>query len=220
MTLDDAIRARRSVRAFLPTEVPEATLHEIFELAQWTPSNCNVQPWVPHLVSGAALQRLGQALFDAGAADQPIAPDWPADGQYSGIYRTRQYDAAARLYGAMGVARGDKPARRAAYLRNHIFFDAPHVVFIFMQHPFDTRESTDIGMYAQTLMLAMTSRGLASCAQGALGLYPAIVREHLGLSDDHRLLFGISFGYEDTAAPANAARTIRAPLHEALQFHR
>ena len=213
MTLDDAIRARRSVRAFRPDEVAEATLHEIFELAQWTPSNCNVQPWVPHLVSGAALQRLGQALFDAGATDQPIAPDWPADGQYHGIYRTRQHDAAARLC-------GDKPARRAAYLRNHVFFDAPHVVFIFMQQPFDTRESTDIGMYAQTLMLILASRGLASCAQGALGLYPAIVRLHLGLPEDHRLLFGISFGVEDTAAPANAARTIRAPLHEAVQFHR
>jgi hypothetical protein len=220
LRLDDAIRQRRSVRAFLAAEVPEATLHEVFELAQWAPSNCNVQPWLPHVVSGAVLQRLSQAMCEAGAADVPVQPDWPADGKYGGVYRERQYDAAARLYGAMGVERRDLAARRAAYLRNLGFFDAPHAVFIFMQQPFDTREATDLGMYAQTLMLVLQSRGIASCAQGALGLYPPIVRSHLGLPDDHRLLFGIAFGYEDPAAKANAARTVRAPLHEAVQFHR
>lgn len=220
MTLDDAIRARRSVRAFLPREVPEATLHEVLTLAQWAPSNCNVQPWLPHVVSGPALARLGEALVAAGAANQPYDPDWPADGVYPGVYRERQVDAAARLYGAMGIERRDLEARRAAYLRNLAFFDAPHAAFIFMQRPFDTREATDIGMYAQTLMLVLASRGIASCAQGALGLYTGIVRDHLGLPADHGLLFGISFGYEDETAPANQARTVRAPLAEAVRFHR
>lgn len=105
MTVDEAIRSRRSVRAFLPAEVPEATLHEVLELAQWAPSNCKVQPWLPHVVSGAALQRLAQAMGDAGAADQPIEPDRPAEGKYHGAYRDRQHAAAARLYGAMGAAR-------------------------------------------------------------------------------------------------------------------
>ena len=220
MTLDEAIRNRRSVRGFLPEEVPEAPLREVFELAQWAPSNCNVQPWVPHVVSGPALQRLAQALYEAGAAEMPIEPDWPAEGKYNGVYRERQYDAAALLYGAMGVPRRDLAARRAAYLLNLKFFGAPHAVFIFMQQPFDTREATDLGIYAQTLMLAMSARGIASCAQGALGLYPPIVRRHLGLAEDHRLLFGISFGFEDIAAKANAARTRRAPVHEAVRFHR
>ena len=55
MRLDDAIRQRRSVRGFLPDEVPREVLREVFELAQWTPSNCNVQPWIPHVVSGKPL---------------------------------------------------------------------------------------------------------------------------------------------------------------------
>lgn len=220
MTLDDAIRQRRSVRAFLPREVPDETIREALELAQWAPSNCNVQPWLPHVVSGASLAALREALYAAAQADQPLDPDWPADGNYQGVYRARQHDAAARLYGAMGVGRRDLAGRRAAYLRNQVFFDAPHAAFIFMHAPFDTREATDIGMYAQTLMLALTSRGVASCAQGALGLYAGIARRHFGLADDHRLLFGISFGYEDAAAPANAARTARAPLDEAVRFHR
>ena len=220
LTVDQAILQRRSVRGFLPDEVPQSTLDEVFEIAQRAPSNCNVQPWVPHVVSGAALARLRTALVSAGERGAPIAPDWPADSKFNGVYRARQVDAAVQLYGAMGVERTDLVGRRAAYVRNLEFFGAPHVVFIFMPHPFDTREATDIGMYAQTLMLALTARGIASCAQGALGLYPDIVRDALGLPDTQRLLFGVSFGFEDHADKANAARIGRATTGEAVRFHR
>jgi nitroreductase len=220
MTVDEAILQRRSVRGFLPDEVPQRTLDEVFAIAQRAPSNCNVQPWMPHVVSGAALHRLRTALVEAGRRGDPFEPDWPAEGKFDGVYRARQVDAAVQLYGAMGVERTDLVGRRAAYVRNLDFFGAPHAVFIFMPQPFDTREATDIGMYAQTLMLAMTARGIATCAQGALGLYPGIVRGTLGLPDTQRLLFGVSFGYEDPREKANAARVGRAPTFEAVRFHR
>lgn len=220
MSLEEAIRGRRSVRGFLPDEAPEAKLREIFELARWAPSNCNVQPWTPHVVSGEALKRLRDSLVAAGLRDEPIKPDWPAEGKFSGVHRQRQVDAAQQLYGAMGVERRDLIGRKNAYIRNHAFFGAPHAVFIFMPEPFDTREAADIGMYAQTLMLALTANGLASCAQGALSLYPDIVREHLGAPANYKLLFGVSFGYEDPDAPANAARVGRASLDDSVKFHR
>jgi nitroreductase len=220
MNVDEAVRRRRSVRGFLPDEVPETTLREVFELAQWSPSNCNVQPWTPHVVSGEALKRLREALVAAGMRDQPIKPDWPADGKFTGIYRQRQVDAAQKLYGAMGVERSDVVGRKIAYIRNHAFFDAPHAVLIFMPEPFDTREAADIGMYAQTLMLALIARGIASCAQGALGLFPEIIREQLGIPANYKLLFGISFGYEDRNIRANAARVGRATIDDAVRFHR
>jgi nitroreductase len=220
MSVDEAIRGRRSVRGFRAEEIPEAMLREVFELAQWAPSNCNVQPWTPHVVSGEVLRRLRDALVDAGMRDEPIRPDWPADSKFTDVYRERQVDAAQRLYGAMGVERRDLVGRKMAYIRNHAFFDAPHAVFIFMPEAFDTREATDIGMYAQTLMLALTARGISSCAQGALGLFPDIVREHLGIPANYRLLFGVSFGYEDADVKANAARVGRADLDDAVRFHR
>jgi len=220
MSVDEAIRFRRSVRGFLPREVPEEILRDVFALAQWAPSNCNVQPWMPHVVSGGALKRVREALVAAGMRDEPIKPDWPADGKFTGIYRERQVGAAQALYGAMGVARSDTVGRKMAYIRNHAFFDAPHAVFIFMPAPFDTREATDIGMYAQTLMLALTSRGIASCAQGALGLFPDIVRRELGLPPQLKLLFGVSLGYEDRSTRANAARVGRADVDDVVRFHR
>ena len=216
----EAIRRRRSVRGFLPDEVPEATIREVLELAQWAPSNCNVQPWTPHIVSGEALSKLRAELVDAGMRDEPISPDFVADRKFAGIHRERQVDAAQQLYGAMGVERRDLVGRKLAYVRNHACFDAPHAIFIFMDEHFGEREATDIGMYAQTLMLALTARGVASCAQGALSLFPHIVRAHLDVPASQKLLFGVSFGYEDDSVKANAARVGRASLDDAVRFHR
>jgi hypothetical protein len=73
-------------------------------------------------------------------------------------------------------------------------------------------------MYAQTLMLAMTAYGLASCAQGTMRHYPNLVRETFNLQPEIKVLFGISFGYEDPSVPANSARTDRTPVEESVVF--
>jgi len=219
MSVTQAIRNRRSVRGFLSDPVPEPIIREAFELAQLAPSNCNVQPWTPHVVSGETLAKLRAALVDAGLRDEPIKADFDADRKFTGVYRERQVDAAQQLYGAMGVERRDLVGRRQAYIRNHACFDAPHAVFVFMDESFAEREATDIGMWAQTLMLALTAQGVASCAMGALSLFPDIVRAHLGVPPKQKLLFGISFGYEDVAVKANEARVGRAALDDAVRFH-
>ncbi|MEO1173804.1 MAG: nitroreductase family protein, partial [Myxococcota bacterium] len=45
LPFDDAVRARRSIRAFLPEPLPDREMREMFELAGRAPSNCNTQPW-------------------------------------------------------------------------------------------------------------------------------------------------------------------------------
>lgn len=124
-----------------------------------------------------------------------------------------------QLYGAMGIARGDTDGRRRAYINNYAFFGARHAIFIFIESQFGPREIHDQGMYGQTLLLALASRGIASCAQGALGEYPDIVRRHLGVGPEHRLMYGISIGYEDPEANANDTRVGRAPIDDVVRFH-
>lgn len=220
LSFDEVLFRRRSVRGYLADEVPADVLRDVFGLAQRAPSNCNVQPWIVHVVSGDARHDLRDKLLAAARCPEKMNPDWPVDIRFEGVFRERQFDAAAQLYGALGVERQDMAGRKDAYLRNFAFFDAPHVAFIFMPLPFDVRQASDCGIYAQTLMLAMVSRGIDSCAQGALTLYPDVVREHLGIPSAHRLLLGISFGYEDPGAKANAARVGRGALSQAVQFHR
>jgi nitroreductase len=215
---DAVLRARRSVRGYRPDPVPDAVQAEILALANWAPSNCNIQPWAVHVLSGAALRALGAAMIEAAATGSP-RPDVPMDTAYRGVFRQRQIGAAVALYSALGIARDDQAGRTAAFLRNLDAFGAPHAAFVFLPEGFGLREASDLGGYAQTLMLAMASRGVGSCAQGALSLYPDLVRAHLGLGPGPQLIMGIAFGYEDPDHPANAARTDRAGLDEIVTRH-
>lgn len=211
-------RERRSVRAFKPDAVPTAKLKKIFTLAQTAPSNCNTQPWQVHVVSGEKLEVLRKEL-SASLLSGEFSMDFPYAGKYEGVYKERQYDAAKQLFTAMDIAREDKVKRNDAFGRNFVFFDAPHVVFLFLDEGFGIREAADIGMYAQNLMLCLTANGLASCPQTSLSFNAAKVRELLGLDETNKLLFGISFGYEDDKHPANKCRVGRAALQETTHFH-
>ncbi len=215
---ESLVASRRSVRAFLPKAVPQTMLEYLFELASHAPSNCNTQPWVAHVVSGQALNRLREALPSATMKGE-FSMDFPYEGKYTGIYKVRQYDAANQLFTAMGIAREEKEKRGAAFLRNFSFFDAPHAVFLFMDGCFGVREAADLGMYAQTFMLACTALGLASCPQTSVSLHAGTVRNELGIAEHFKLLFGIAFGYENKAAAANQCRTPRAPLVENVVFY-
>jgi nitroreductase len=103
-------------------------------------------------------------------------------------------------------------------MRNFGFFDAPHVVFLFLPEWGGLREAADLGMYAQTLMLALAAHGLASCPQTALSFAADAVRDELSVEPQWKLVFGISLGYEDTGDPANACRVPRAALKESARF--
>ena len=216
---DTILLNRRSVRGYLPEALDHALIEEVFTLAAHAPSNCNVQPWQVHVASGNALRTLGRALTEAAQQGQAPEPDVAMINRYQGDFRKRQIDAARALYGAMGITRDDHASRTRAFLRNLDAFGAPHAAFLFLPEGFALREAADLGGYAQTLMLSMASRGIASCAQGALSLYPEIVRDHLKLAPGPRLIMGIAFGIEDPDHPANAARTGRAPLADLVRFH-
>lgn len=212
------VNSRRSVRAFKPEPVPQALQDKVFSVAQRAPSNCNTQPWQVHVASGQTCERLREAIPQAFAAGK-ITQDFVYEGVYHGVYKDRQYAAAATLYQAAGIERGDKASRQAQFMDNFRFFGAPHVAFLFLPEHFGLREAADLGMYAQNLMLSLTAHGLASCPQTALSFNADTVREILGVDDSQKLLMGLSFGYEDAEAPVNQARTERAVGDEAVTFH-
>ncbi|MFV0477247.1 MAG: nitroreductase [Parahaliea sp.] len=212
------VNSRHSCRAFLAEEVAPPLLETIFSDAITAPSNCNTQPWLVHVASGRILRELSEILPQKFAAAE-LTPDFPYSGEYEGVYRDRQYAAARALYDALGIARQNKLARQRAFLDNFGFFGAPHAAFVFIPEPFGVREAADVGMFAQNLMLSMHARGVSSCAQTALSFLAQSIREHLGVPDSARLLFGISFGYANTQGKANACRTERAPLADLVSFH-
>lgn len=66
---------------------------------------------------------------------------------------------------------------------------------------------------------SLAARGLGGIPQAALGFFAGIIREFLGIPDELKLLFGISFGYPDDDAPGNRVRMDRVPLDTSVSFH-
>jgi len=218
ISLENAIRTRRSVRGFLPKQVPEDVLLKVFELAQWSPSGTNIQPWQVYVASGSVRDNIRSEFMARVQDKQRPRPDHSDRGKLGDPWRERRRECARVLYTAMDIEWEDKPGRARAAFRNFEMFDAPHVAFLCMDEVFGAASAADVGMYAQTLMLAMTANGLASCAQGTMAHYPDFVRETFNIPPEIKILFGISFGYEDASIGANNARTVRAALDESVVF--
>lgn len=218
---NDIVRGRRSTRSFIPDPVPDALLQAVLEDARHTPSNCNVQPTVVHIVSGATRDRLSQAMLEASAANR-MTLDFPFnyDDLY-GNYRERQQTQGAAYFQAAGIARDAAEQRRLAMLRNLEFFGAPHACLLFMAPVFDSaRVAGDVGMYGQTFLLSLAAHGLAGVPQTVLSFFADTVREVLDIDPSLKMLFGISFGYSEPGNPVNSFPLDKAPISETVTFHR
>ena len=219
MDVPDALKQRRTIRGYKPDPVPEDIIREVLELARLAPSNSNTQPWHLAVVSGDARQRLEKAIFDhmnAGNAPNPAFP--PGGAGLWGAYKDRQYECAFRYYDSLGIKREDKEARGLTALRNWTFFGAPHAAFLSMPKTMNRANAIDLGIFLQSIMLLFTERGISCCAQGALAAFPDPVREIAQIPEDNAIMCGLSFGYEDPDAPANAARMDREPLETIASF--
>src|SRR6516162_1917763 len=82
LDLDQAIRERHSTRLFLSQPVPRELVNEALALAQYAPSNSNIQPWHMVLASGASRDRLVAALIDEAQRRPPNIPPLPASFQH------------------------------------------------------------------------------------------------------------------------------------------
>lgn len=217
LSFDQVVRERVSVRAFDPQRaVPEDVLRECLELARCSPSNCNAQPWHVFIVVGERCEQLRKALVHA--ATSGVAQDERATPDFVGVQRERQVACAVELYSRMGIERHDRPGRARAELRNFEFFDAPHVALLCMPEQFGIGVALDVGIYLQTLMLALQSRGVSSCAQASLRCYAGLIRSELQLPEGLRVLAGVSFGYPAPDAPVNRVRQARAALEQNVTF--
>ncbi|MFD0848995.1 nitroreductase [Sphingosinicella xenopeptidilytica] len=216
----DVIRSRRSPRSFLSTPVPQALLQVVVEDARNTPSNCNYQPWIVHIVSGASRDKLSSAFLEA-AAEQTFSWDFPFDFESSyGIYAERRQAQGAAYYEAAGIMKDAKERRSYAMMQNLQFFGAPHVALLFMAPVYETvRVAGDVGMYGQSFLLSLEAHGLAGIPQTLLSFFAGTAREELGIDPMYKMLFGISFGYPEPGNPVNSFPLSKASIAETVTFH-
>jgi nitroreductase len=211
--LEEVIRERHSIRMFLPDRpVARELVDEAVDLAIRAPSNSNIQPWHLVFASGAARDRLVAALLEAAQAGPPKVPELP---EHFTHFRS---ETGKVVYGSMGIARDDLDGRRAAVLRNWEFFRAPLAGIVCMDRELGLVDSLGVGMFLQTLVLALTARGLGTCVQVAIAGYPEIIHRQLDIPEQFTILCGLSVGYPDPEFPANKIRIGRQPIEKNVVF--
>jgi nitroreductase len=216
----EAIRTRRSVRAFLPKEVGRATVERILEIASNAPNGSNIQPWRVFVVHGAHRDRLCAEILAADAAD---APGYDEEYQYYPVvwfepYLGRRRSLGKALYSLVGVAKGDAAAAKAQQARNYQFFDAPVGLFFTLHKNQQYGAWIDMGTFLQSVMIATRGEGLHSCPQQSFSKYHRIVRRHVPIPDDHILVCGMAMGYADPGAAVNQLMPEKAPVSEFASF--
>ncbi len=220
MIVSQALQKRKSVRAYLDKEVTKAEIEALLNLAKHAPSGVNTQPWKVAVLTGKSkidLQKKLLKAFEDGAERDMDYQYYPLE--WKAPYTKRRAACGLQLYQAVDIKKEDKEKRLKQWAANYRSFDAPVMLFFYMDDVMQTGSYLDFGMFLQSLMIAATGEGLATCAQGALAEYSTVVKETLNIPKDTILLCGMALGYEDTNAAVNGYRTPRLDLEEFVSFH-
>src|SRR5258706_9107782 len=62
-----AIKTRRSIKEYLPTEIPRQWIVELLDAAHWAPNHHLTHPWRFHVFTGEGRERLVDARYKASA---------------------------------------------------------------------------------------------------------------------------------------------------------
>jgi len=222
MKVSEALDSRLSVRAFLDEPVPEETVREILERASRAPSGGNLQPWHVIVLTGAARER----LLDAVARKMPHSPK--GEGTEYNIYppelkepyRARRFRIGEMMYEKLGIPREDKTARLMQFAQNYRFFGAPVGLLFTIDRSMQEGQWADLGMFMQSIMLLAREYGLDTCPQEAWAVWYQTIGELFEIPGEHMLFCGMALGYRDPDAPVNQLRAERAPLAEFVRFIR
>jgi len=219
--VDEAIRSRQSVRAFLPTPVGRSTVEELLRLASRSASGSNIQPWRVRVIAGDARARLTQAIFDAVARDgfEPYQREWnyyPVRWREPFLGRRRKI--GWDMYNLLGVAKGDFEGTQQARMRNYEFFGAPVGMIFTLDEDLEMGSWLDLGIYLGSVMIAARGHGLHTCPQAAFADFHSIIRPLLKIPENEVIICGMALGHIDPNAPVNGLKTVRADLDAFATF--
>ena len=220
--VEEAISSRRSIRAFLPTPVPQQTIENILDTAARAPSGTNIQPWKTYVLTGDSLAGLSQAVLKV-YNDPESAKDHTEEYAYYprewvSPYIERRRKIGWDLYGLLGITRDDKQKMHHQHGRNYRFFDAPVGLMFTIDRVLEQGSWLDYGMFLQNIMIAARGIGLDTCPQAAFTPFHRLISEYLNIPETQSVVCGMSLGYADPNAVENSLTTEREPLDHWVTF--
>jgi nitroreductase len=220
--VEEAISSRRSIRAFLPTPVPQQTIENILDTAARAPSGTNIQPWKTYVLTGDSLAGLSRAILKV-YNDPESAKDHTEEYAYYprewvSPYIERRRKIGWDLYGLLGITRNDKQKMHHQHGRNYCFFDAPVGLMFTIDRVLEQGSWLDYGMFLQNIMIAARGNGLDTCPQAAFTPFHRVISEYLNIPETQSVVCGMSLGYADPNAVENSLTTEREPLDHWVTF--
>ncbi len=220
--VDRIMTKRRSIRAFLPTQIDESIIDSILTVASRAPSGTNSQPWRVHLLTGETLCRLSQAVckaFDTSDGSHQAEYNY-YPSEFFEPYLSRRRNVGLQLYSLLEISKGDQAKMKQQHRKNFEFFGAPVGLIFTIDRRLAQGSWLDYGMFLQNVILAAEARGLTTCAQGAWIDYHKIITDILQLSPNEQVVCGMALGYEDLDAPENSLISERESLENFVVKHR
>ena len=164
--VDDAIRSRHSVRAFLSTPVDAQIIKDILEVACRAPSGTNTQPWKVYVVTDKKRDEMVDRVCKAqleiynhpekAAEYQETFPYYPE--KWISPFIDRRRENGWGLYGLLNIQKGEKEKMAAQQLRNYQLFDAPVGLYFAVNKAMGIGSKMDISMMIQNVMVAAKAR--------------------------------------------------------------
>lgn len=210
----ECIKTRRSIRKFTSEAVPEKELEELIDIARWSPSYKNSQPWEVIILSGEKKNELSKMLVALLEDGRENTPDIAAPVSWPEAEASRIEALFAKRKELTGIDLAAPETIIKAKKANFNFYYAPHAIYLFQDASLSQWSLFDLGLFAQSLMLAAHAKGLATVPQAFATDYAKEVKEFLGIPASKRLVLGLSVGYPDMDSPVNAYHTERAETKE------
>ena len=219
MEILDGIKTRQTIRAFKPNPITRDVMQKILQAVSNSPSYTNTQPWEVAVVSGKKKDELGRKLLQLARTKAPTSRDLPMPKGWPPTLEERSREHGARRLSTLGGASDDEEGREKLRLRNFEFYGASCAVFLFIDGSLGEWSIFDIGLFAQSLILAAHSLGLGSCLQASVTDYALEIKNFLGIAESKKLVICISLGYPDEKAKLNTYRSLKQKPDEFTRWY-
>jgi len=209
---------RHAIRKYLDKPVSKEILEKVLTDATRAPSWANSQPWEIYVAAGEKLEALRVAYLKSFQNHEPHTQDLPTPKAWPEYIDNRLKKSFAESFKSMGIVRDDEAARYRNWKNNYEFFGAPIGVFLCLDTSLSDWSLFDLGMFANSLMLAAKAHGLDTAPAASSVSYPHHIRKILDIPDNQKIIVGIMVGYADVEHPYNQYISSRVPLEEVVHF--
>jgi nitroreductase len=208
MDVSEAIRERRSIRAFLPDDVSDDTIREVLDEARWAPSWANAQGWDVFVVKGDKLSQVKEMLAEKSTSEAESVTDipMPQRGEWPEHMQERMTYQPALA----------QPPERPGLWR---IYDAPCLLILGIHEQLAVEYACfSLGLLAENICLAAHSRGLGTCIMAMAVKHADALHELLPQAEGHRFVVGVAFGHPDQHNALNRTERRRCAFGEIVKF--